>query len=725
MDFLRNSIKNKLRASFFGLIVLAALGGGISIFYLNKILAYQETKDAFGEIVYLFSEALENESTFLIHERKEEEFLKTKVSPSIQEHQRGFDHIRKTLDKIRDSKLIGELKLQSELLVLRSQLLAHESYFRDLAEAYHIKGFKDYGLEGEMRSYVHQLQDRQNPKEKVFAFSLRRHEKDFMLRKDLKYPERIASTSSEFIDYVNTSGEEHHTEEYKVRTIREIEEYVAQFNKIVEIEKEIGLSKNDGILGKLTESTSAIQPKIALMESKITKSVHRLSQIARVVFVSSIAVLLIVGFLFSALFSSKISKPIIELEGVTKEVLNGNDDVEDKLEAYTSKDEIGSLYRNFSSMLAKIKENLRLVSSKNEELEEKSVEEHKHSWATQGLARFADVIKNNNQDLEKLSYEVVNQLVKYTSSNQGSMYIISENEKNPEMIPMAAYAYNRKKKIKNPVLYGEGLVGASWQERDTIFLSDVPKNYITITSGLGEATPTSVLIVPLKTEEAVMGIIELAAFHVYEEHEVKFVETLSERLASGIQSVRLQERTSRLLGEAQQMAEELKADEEELRQNMEEMQATQEEVSRSHQESTQKLEETSNLLTIYSDLVQSVFKGIILADCNWNIIRINEYTEHLLQFSESDLNRISLNKVFEKEITDILTTMNGSSHGEFSKEIAVNVIASSGKRIAVRSIIRKMKVDENQYIAILFNKYDLTEAKKLVKNLMKKNQFLS
>lgn len=97
---------------------------------------------------------------------------------------------------------------------------------------------------------------------------------------------------------------------------------------------------------------------------------------------------------------------------------------------------------------------------------------------------------------------------------------------------------------------------------------------------MGGSNPKSILIVPLKVEEEVLGVIEIASFNPFEKHEIEFVEKIGQNIASTLASVRISERTAQLLEKTQQQAEEMAAQEEEMRQNMEELQATQEEAAR-------------------------------------------------------------------------------------------------------------------------------------------------
>jgi putative methionine-R-sulfoxide reductase with GAF domain len=218
-------------------------------------------------------------------------------------------------------------------------------------------------------------------------------------------------------------------------------------------------------------------------------------------------------------------------------------------------------------------------------------EEQRRQWANEGLTKFVDILRSSNDNISQLSDKIVSALVKYTNSNQGGLYILNDDdERNKYLELVSIFAFDMKKFEKQRVKLGEGILGQTFLEKETTILKDVPKEYIRITSGLGGANPKSLLIVPLKVDKDVYGIVELASFRNYEAHEIAFVERLAETIASTLASVKVAQKNRQLIEQFQQQTEEMRSQEEEMRQNMEELQATQEELARKEQDYIQTIE---------------------------------------------------------------------------------------------------------------------------------------
>jgi hypothetical protein len=208
-------------------------------------------------------------------------------------------------------------------------------------------------------------------------------------------------------------------------------------------------------------------------------------------------------------------------------------------------------------------------------------EEGKRQWSNEGLTKFVDILRSSNDDLNLLGDKIIAALVQCTKSNQGALYILNdEDSQNKYLELVSLFAYDIKKHEQQKIKMGEGILGQTFLEKETTYVTNMPESYIRITSGLGDASPRSLLLVPLKVDTQVYGIIELASFNEYLPHEIAFVEKLGESIASTLASVRAAQRNMQLIHQFQQQTEEMRAQEEEMRQNMEELQATQEEIAR-------------------------------------------------------------------------------------------------------------------------------------------------
>ena len=237
----------------------------------------------------------------------------------------------------------------------------------------------------------------------------------------------------------------------------------------------------------------------------------------------------------------------------------------------------------------KLSESLR---SMRDSLVSVADEEAKRNWATEGFAKFVDIIRSTD-NIEEFYNNILGNLIRYLKVNQGYLYIVNDqNNAEPFMEVQAVYAYGKKKYLedKKTAHYKEGLIGQAWFDKEALYFTEIPENYVYITSGVGESLPKALLIVPLVINEVVVGAIEIASFKELHQYEIDFVFKLGETIAGAIQNVKVSERTRKLLAESQKHTEQMRAQEEEIRQNMEEMQATQEEMERAQRAMKQALD---------------------------------------------------------------------------------------------------------------------------------------
>ncbi len=211
-------------------------------------------------------------------------------------------------------------------------------------------------------------------------------------------------------------------------------------------------------------------------------------------------------------------------------------------------------------------------------------EEQKRQWMASGLNEFYGIVRNHQNDINSLADQATTFLTRYLKSQQGSLFLLTQDNGGECLSLRACYAFDRKKWLEKKIEIGAGLVGQAFLEGEPILMTEVPNGYTEITSGLGHTTPSCLLIVPLQYNHKTEAVFEVAGFVKYEAHQIEFLKKAGEFLASAIQGGKRTKEMETLLAQSQEQAEILRAQEEELRQSMEELQATNEEIARRERE---------------------------------------------------------------------------------------------------------------------------------------------
>jgi CHASE3 domain sensor protein len=216
-----------------------------------------------------------------------------------------------------------------------------------------------------------------------------------------------------------------------------------------------------------------------------------------------------------------------------------------------------------------------------EEMKKKHEETVRQHWVSEGLNKVAQIIRDHQTDFESLCEKSVAFIVKYLNAQQGGLFVLNDEDESDLHIALACcYAFDKKKYVQKRVEIGDGILGQAFLEGQPIYLTEVPDDYVRITSGLGESNPRCLTIYPMKHNDTVVALIEIASFTPNDQYALEFLGDACKSLAASIIAIQSNAKTKILLEKSQQQAEEMRAQEEEMRQNMEELEATQEEMKR-------------------------------------------------------------------------------------------------------------------------------------------------
>ncbi|MEO8474311.1 MAG: CHASE3 domain-containing protein [Chryseolinea sp.] len=216
-----------------------------------------------------------------------------------------------------------------------------------------------------------------------------------------------------------------------------------------------------------------------------------------------------------------------------------------------------------------------------EGMKRRQEESVRQQWVSEGLNKVAEIIRDYQTNFEMLCQHTLSFMIKYLQAQQGGLFVLNdENEEDKYIELVSCYAFDKKKYVTKRVEIGEGVLGQIFLEGEPVYLTEVPKDYVTITSGLGELTPTVLTVYPMKQNQTVVALIEIASFTQIDQFSRDFLASACKSIAASIIALQSSVKTKILLEKAQQQTEELRSQEEEMRQNMEELEATQEEMRR-------------------------------------------------------------------------------------------------------------------------------------------------
>ncbi|MCU1267870.1 MAG: sensor hybrid histidine kinase [Acidobacteria bacterium] len=244
--------------------------------------------------------------------------------------------------------------------------------------------------------------------------------------------------------------------------------------------------------------------------------------------------------------------------------------------------EVAALKDNINEMIL----NLKDTTQKNME----------QDWLKTNLARFTRMLQGQ-RDMTTVAQMVLSELAPLVDAQQGVFYVNSSADAQPLMKLLGGYAYKKRKNLANEFHAGEGLVGQCTVERERILVTNVPNNYVYVSSGLGEAPPNNIVVLPVLFEGDVKAVIELSTFQTFSDTHLTFLDQLTESIGIVLNTIAANTRTEDLLQQSQSLAAELQSQQDELKKTNEQLEQQaeslreSEELLKSQQEELQQTNE--------------------------------------------------------------------------------------------------------------------------------------
>jgi serine phosphatase RsbU (regulator of sigma subunit) len=273
--------------------------------------------------------------------------------------------LMKKLKKLEEKSKMGTAQ---DIEELSFYFMKYEDTFRQLVDLIEKRGFKDYGLEGRMRHYIHQIENSHSSFDRVLLLTARRHEKDYILRKDMQYVEKLKET----LDFMQRDLEKKViSKAERERLFVMLAEYEESFEELVKADLEIGFDYQKGVRGEMDRNADSVALQVKLVSDKVMIHAEKMRSNVRIASFSVMSLAFSIGIILSIFVSRSLGQPIRQLSNAIHEVIANQFSKDKKIHLIDSKDEVGILSKDFAFMLTQVQQNIDEIATKNEILEVK------------------------------------------------------------------------------------------------------------------------------------------------------------------------------------------------------------------------------------------------------------------------------------------------------------------------------------------------------------------
>ncbi len=755
------SIKNRFNIFLAGFIIAIFVVMSSFIVTLNNVQKFRDYNQDIDKLVIDYLNMRRFEQHFLLRYSEDALFFSSGKNKYYSKHKNSAKLLKEIIEKLENDKITEKIAVQEEFSKLKTHQESYELLFSEIKNNLQNRGAHNIGIIGDMNQDVGSAYEYETNRILLkYLDELRQSSKDYLYYKDVQYYRDFLDKFYSLYNYINSGLKSDEQEIYDVYEtedgvlatdtvvidgtgsvevnkdfITNINNFKYNFIRLVEIDKKIGLSYKEGLMGKLREETQNFKIVEEIREKVKIEQETAVEKMIKYVYAFFIIVVLILIFTIMR-FSKSITRPILELKDYMEPLSKGN--LPATLAVVKGSNELSLMTKSVNNLITGLRETTEFAANigrgvfeedykplsdqdelgnalieMKENLNKAKIEEDKRKhddslrkWANEGLSKFNDILRQSTENIETLANIVIKELIYFLNANQGGLFILNDRDKEDIHLELiSTYAFGKERKKEKKIYLGEGLVGTAAVEKDTIYMTEIPETYITISSGLGGSMPTSLLIVPLRIEQEIFGIVEIASFNKFQKYEIEFVEKVSESIAASLSITKINTRTAELLKKSQLQTEEMASQEMEMRKNFEDLRTTQEESARREAEMAGILNAIDNSsLVIELDIkgyITSINKAILdLFDLPYDNLTGQHHSEFFLPEDENEYAE------FWKELKE----GNNVRH--------VDHVTVEDREFWLSFTYAPIKDDTGKMIKILSLGVDLSESKKLEGELL-------
>lgn len=354
------TIRAKLLFTFFLFLLITAFVVLANIFWFDAREAQmQKIYDTLDAVIISTQTAKRLEYVFIHEDVIKESFYQTKTSESLEKRIKQIEKTKKDLNYLKNVPDLRFSAITKDIDLLIAKVDSYEINFKKLVELTQERGFKNYGIEGKMRDAIHDLENaNMNP---IKVLTLRRHEKDFIIRKQPEYLTKHAEVSNLLRNEIAAN----------TQMLNLLNQYEQDFKQLADLEQKIGFSNKDGIKAELTKIGLEIDKTLAILTQDLRKTGDAVRQQNSLIQYIIIAICIVLIVFIAFYITQILSNPISKLSDTIHEVIESNFSKEVKFTKLESKDEIGELAEDVEIMVAKVQDSIAEIQEQSAKVERK------------------------------------------------------------------------------------------------------------------------------------------------------------------------------------------------------------------------------------------------------------------------------------------------------------------------------------------------------------------
>ncbi len=421
---MRLTILQKLALFVTAISAVMLVFGAFNYFLFNHFDRYVNVTAKLNDLITYTEKIRESDNSFNLWDVKNSTFFETGQSEYIQSFDENVQSAKTILAEMKESALVKNYDYQEDINEIEILLNSYESKFKELVEAKTRFGFEDYGLVGRMREAIHQIESQLTESDlQVYMLTLRRHEKDYLLRRDLQYQNRFNSVAAQMKVAM--------TNDYSLPT-NLIDQYQSTFAELVTLDQAIGLDLNQGLSGEVQAAIVSLNEKQNELVANIESGTDQSRTSYAYLIYAAVGIGILLSVFGSYLFSRSLRRSFTGAFEAIQSVTKGNLDVGIDT---SSQDEIGMLLLQLKTMVEKLREIVSVVITSSQSIANASQEMSRSSQVmSEGASDQASSAEEVSSSMEEMAANIEQNTANAKETEGLSVEGASKIEESNEMV---------------------------------------------------------------------------------------------------------------------------------------------------------------------------------------------------------------------------------------------------------------------------------------------------